>query len=164
MPPDEEVRAEALRLVRYNRGRSRYRTPSGFYPSNFAEPSELHRYAAAKGLISPQDAAVLGLDSLGRDLPPVAVEAAQPAPAWPRGPERPEPRHSFAVAAGVVSIGDDREPELPRPEPPALRPKPDPESEAVQPSTPPHWAGLSPSRRAAFAAFGLSPWTTGGRL
>jgi hypothetical protein len=64
------IRERTLSLVEYNRGRTPPPTPAGHCQDNFIPPDDVHRFAAAHGLIDPAQAAVLGLDAEGRDLHP----------------------------------------------------------------------------------------------
>lgn len=65
----EAIRRKTIDLVEFNRGRNPVPTPAGHYKDNFVPPSDLHRFAAARELIPAADAAILNLDSKGKDLP-----------------------------------------------------------------------------------------------
>ena len=63
LDPDEleAIRRKALSLVEYDRARSPVKTAAGFYKDHYIPPDDLHRFAAAHGLISEAEAAILGL-------------------------------------------------------------------------------------------------------
>jgi hypothetical protein len=67
-PELEAILEKALDLVEYDRGRSSKKTPAGFYLYHWIPPDDLHRFAAARGLLSEAEAAILGLDRNGNDL------------------------------------------------------------------------------------------------
>jgi hypothetical protein len=88
----ETIRIRAVRLVEYNRGRRRERPGDNFIPAG-----SLHRFAARRGLISAEEAAILGLDANGDDIPAAPANGRvkrEPS----NGFERPLPRR---VAAGL---------------------------------------------------------------
>jgi hypothetical protein len=70
LPPSEldAIRKRAVKLVAYNSGRSPERTSAGYFRDNFIPASDLHRFAARHGLITPQQAAILGLNAKGERI------------------------------------------------------------------------------------------------
>ena len=68
-PPElRGILEKALGLVESNRGRSPKKTAAGFYLHHWIPPDDLHRFAAAHGLLSEAEAAILNLDRNGNDL------------------------------------------------------------------------------------------------
>lgn len=57
----EAIREKSAALAAYNRGRSPKKTAGGFYADNYIPPSELHRFAARRGLLTADQAMILGL-------------------------------------------------------------------------------------------------------
>jgi hypothetical protein len=62
------IRARAIELVRYDRGRNPIRTPGGYHPDNYIPATDLHIFAAKEGLLTAEERSILWLDARGEDV------------------------------------------------------------------------------------------------